>query len=49
MFNKFLKCYVVFPYANRVDPDQTALTRAVWSGSDLFAKATARSALFAKA
>ena len=22
-------CYVIFPYANRVDPDQTALTRAV--------------------
>ena len=26
---------IIFPEANRVDPDQTALTRAAWSGSAL--------------
>ena len=29
---------IIYPYANRVDPDQAALTRAAWSWSALFAK-----------
>ena len=29
---------IIFPKANRVDPDQAALTRAALSGSALFAK-----------
>ena len=28
---------MLFPWANRVDPDQAALRRAAWSGSALFA------------
>ena len=29
---------IIFTWANRVDPDQAALTRAAWSESALFAK-----------
>ena len=31
---------IIFPLANRVDPDQSALIRAARSGSGLFAKAS---------